>query len=197
MLIHGVESNAQATWEEPGTVAALARNHRVLAIDMPGHGRSDKPTAPEAHGVQWSEDVARLLDHLAIAKAHIVGFSMGGIVTLKFAVDHPDRMLTGTLVGMGLVQQGGAMQEFWARKPDLAARRVADLALTPDQVKAVRLPMKILVGSNDTVARRYIEPLLAVRRDWPVVEIADADHVGCLFKSQFRAELASWLDRSR
>jgi hypothetical protein len=36
---------------------------------------------------------------------------MGGIVAVKFAVDHPDRMLTGTLVGMGLLQQGGAMQQ--------------------------------------------------------------------------------------
>ena len=123
---------------------------------------------------------------------------MGGIVTLKFAVDHPDRMLSGTLVAMGLLQQGGATQQDWARRHDLASRGVADLALTPEQVKAVRLPIEMLVGSNDDPIRRlYIEPLLAVRRDWPVVEIANADHISCLSKSQFKDELIRWLDGSR
>lgn len=178
-------------------MAALARTHRVVALDLPGYGDSDKPATPEAYGAQWSEDVGRLLDHLAIGKAHIVGFSMGGIVALKFAVDHPDRMLTGTLVGMGLLQQGGAMQQFWAHRHDLASHSVADLALTPEQLKAVRLPFKVLIGSNDPGRGMYIESLLAVRRDWPLVEIADADHVSCLFKSQFKDELAHWLDRSQ
>jgi hypothetical protein len=95
---------------------------------------------------------------------------MGGIVALKFAVDHPDRMLTGTLVGMGPLQQGGAMQQFWAHRHDQASRSVTDLALTPEQLKAVRLPFKVLIGSNDSGRGMYIESLLAVRRDWPLVE---------------------------
>jgi pimeloyl-ACP methyl ester carboxylesterase len=197
VLIHGWASSAEGTWETPGTMAVLARNHRVIALDLSGFGNSDKPATPDAYGVQWSEDVGSLLDHLAIDKAHIIGYSMGGIVTLKFAVDHPDRMLTGALVGMGLVEQGGAEQQEWAQMHDQASRSVADLALTSDQVKAVRLPFEMLVGSNDPARRLVVEPLLAVRRDWPVVEIADADHVSCLFKSQFKDELASWLDRNR
>jgi pimeloyl-ACP methyl ester carboxylesterase len=178
-------------------MTALARNHRVVALDLPGFGGSDKPETPDAYGVHWSEDVLRLLDHLKIGKAHIVGFSMGGMVTLKFAVDHPDRMLSGTLVGMGLLLQGGANQEDLAREHDPAERSMAELALTPEQVKAVRLPMIMLVGSKDPVRQAYIKPLLAVRRDWRVVEIIDADHVRSLFKAQFREELARWLDRSR
>jgi pimeloyl-ACP methyl ester carboxylesterase len=197
VLIHGRDSSAERTWETPGTMAALARTHRVLAIDLPGYGSSDKPTTPEAYGVQWSEDVLRLLDYLAIQKAHIVGYSMGGIVTLKFAVDHHDRMLTGTLVGMGLLEQGGAEQRSWAQRPDQASRRVAELALTPEQLKTVLLPMQILVGSNDPARWSIIESLLAVRRDWPVVEIADADHVSCLLKNQFKDELIRWLDGGR
>src|SRR5262245_63293008 len=122
--------------------------------------------------------------------ALIVCFSMGGIVALKFAVDHPDRMLTGTLVGIGPLQQGGERQQGWAHKQGPAASSVADLALTPEQVKAVLLPFKVLIGSDDPGRMIYIESLLAMRRDWPVVEIADADHVGCLFKSQFKDELA-------
>jgi pimeloyl-ACP methyl ester carboxylesterase len=196
VLIHGWNSNADQTWETSGIIAALARSHQVFALDLPGYGRSDKPAAPDAYGVQWSEDVGRLLDHLKIGKAHIVGFSMGGMVALKFAVDHPDRMLSGTLVAMGLLEQGGARQREWVRKQDQASRSVADLALTPAQVKAVHLPMTILVGSNDHVSRPYVESLLAVRRDWPLVQITDADHIGCLFKSQLKDELINWLDRN-
>ena len=170
VLIHGWQGSAESAWQGSGVMTALARNHRVVALDLPGFGGSDKPETPDAYGVHWSEDVLRLLDHLKIGKAHIVGFSMGGMVTLKFAVDHPDRMLSGTLVGMGLL---------------------------PEQVKAVRRPMIMLVGSKDPVRQAYIEPLLAVRRDWRVVEIIDADHVRSLFKAQFREELARWLDRSR
>ena len=197
VLIHGLDGSAEGTWEMSGIMAALARTHRVVALDLPGFGNSDKPATPDAYGVQWSEDVLRLLNHLAIGKAHIVGFSMGGIVAVKFAVDHPDRMLTGTLVGMGLLQEGGVMQQFWAHRHDQASRSVADLALTPEQLKAVRLPFKVLVGSNDSGRGMYIESLLAVRRDWPLVEIADADHISCLFKSQFKDELARWLDLSQ
>jgi pimeloyl-ACP methyl ester carboxylesterase len=197
VLIHGLDSSAEGSWQEPGVMAALARNHRVVALDLPGYGSSDKPATGEAYGIQWSEDVGRLLDHLVIDRAHIVGYSMGAIVALKFAVDHPDRMLTGTLVGMGLLPQGSARQQGWAHRHGPAASGVADLALTPEQVKAVHLPFKVLIGSKDPGRVTYIEPLLAVRRDWPVIEIADADHGSCLFKSQFKDELANWLDHSQ
>ena len=196
VLIHGWQGSAESAWQGSGVMAALARNHRVVALDLRGFGGSDKPDTPDAYGVQWSEDVLRLLDHLKIGKAHIVGFSMGGLVALKFAIDHPDRVLSGTLVAMGMLQQGGAKQREWAQMPDPASRSVAELALTPEQVKAVRLPFEVLVGSNDPVRGGYIEPLLAVRRDWPVVEIADADHVGSLFKQQLKDELIRWLNGS-
>ena len=48
VLIHGWQSSAEATWEKPGTIAALARNHRVVALDLPGYGRSDKPVTSDA-----------------------------------------------------------------------------------------------------------------------------------------------------
>ena len=129
VLIHGWGLSARLNWEVPGIMAALARNHRVIALDLPGYGSSDKPATPEAYGAAWSEDIGRLLDHLAIGKAHIVGWSMGGMVTLKFAVDYPDRVLSGTLTGMGLMPQGGAMQQTWTRRPDLASRSVANVVV--------------------------------------------------------------------
>jgi serine-type D-Ala-D-Ala carboxypeptidase len=53
-----------------------------------------------------------LLDQLNIKKAHIVGYSMGGIVALKFISEHPDRVLSGTLGGMGWLPEGGGLQKI-------------------------------------------------------------------------------------
>src|SRR4029077_16048978 len=53
-----------------------------------------------------AEDSVRLLDHLQIKKAHIVGYSMGGVITAKLLVTHPDRMLTATLGGHGGIKEG-------------------------------------------------------------------------------------------
>jgi pimeloyl-ACP methyl ester carboxylesterase len=64
VLIHGLDSSAERNWQMSGIMAALARTHRVVALDLPGYGDSDKPATPKAYGAQWSEDVGRLLDHL-------------------------------------------------------------------------------------------------------------------------------------
>jgi pimeloyl-ACP methyl ester carboxylesterase len=114
VLIHGLYSSARINWEVPGTLAALAADHQVVALDSPGFGRSGKPASADACGLQWIEDIARLLDQPKIGKAHIVGYSMGGIVSLKFMAEHPDRVLSGTLGGMGWLPESGGLQKIWA-----------------------------------------------------------------------------------
>ena len=79
----------------------------MIALDLPGHGGSDKPEKPEAYGPQMAEDVVLLMDHLKIKKAHIVGYSLGGMITVKLLTLHPDRVLSATVGGMGWVQDGG------------------------------------------------------------------------------------------
>src|SRR5262249_17141165 len=73
VLIHGLSSSARINWQMPGIVSLLSKKYRVIALDMPGHGESDKPANDEAYGSEMVEDVARLLDHLKIQKAHIIG----------------------------------------------------------------------------------------------------------------------------
>jgi pimeloyl-ACP methyl ester carboxylesterase len=135
VLIHGLYSSARVNWQLPGTLAALAADHQVVALDLPGFGRSDKPASADAYGLQWIEDVALLLDQLKIGKAHIVGYSMGGIVALKFIAEHPDRVLSGTLGGMGWLPEGGGLQKIWEHLRDPAARGPVSLALTQDELQ--------------------------------------------------------------
>src|SRR5262245_45566758 len=84
VLIHGLYSSARVNWQMPGIVSLLSKKYQVIALDLPGHGESDKPANEEAYGLEMVEDVARLLDHLKIQKAHIVGYSMGGMIAVKF-----------------------------------------------------------------------------------------------------------------
>src|SRR5437764_612909 len=79
VLIHGLHSSADINWRVPGTIKTLAAHYRVIAFDVRGHGHSDKPDKDDAYGVEMAEDVVRLMDHLKIDKAHIVGYSMGGM----------------------------------------------------------------------------------------------------------------------
>ena len=99
VLIHGFSSGADASWRQTGVFDKLARDFRVIALDCRGHGQSDKPHDPASYGLAMVEDVARLLDHLQIRRAHIVGYSMGGAITGAFVVKHPDRVLTAVFGG--------------------------------------------------------------------------------------------------
>lgn len=102
VLVHGFTMSLDPAWKAPGIVAALDRaGYRVIALDCRGHGASDKPHDPQQYGLEMASDMVRLLDHLNIERAHVVGYSMGGLITNKVRAMHPDRLLTATLGGAG------------------------------------------------------------------------------------------------
>jgi len=78
VLIHGFSDSAQRMFFSTGIAPALAKNHRVVAIDNRNHGMSDKP---QLNGPGRALDTIELMDHLKIEKAHIGGYSMGGAFT--------------------------------------------------------------------------------------------------------------------
>jgi pimeloyl-ACP methyl ester carboxylesterase len=110
VLVHGFTASVETNWGEPGVIAALAKDFRVIAIDARGHGKSGKPHDPAAYGANMMEDVIRLMDHLGIFKAHIAGYSMGGGITLQAVTTYPDRFYSAILGGMGWMPPGGPME---------------------------------------------------------------------------------------
>jgi pimeloyl-ACP methyl ester carboxylesterase len=205
VLIHGLLASGWLNWDLPGITAALAREHQVITLDVRGHGQSDKPTKDEAYGPELVEDVVRILDHLHVKKAHIVGYSMGGIIGAKFLARHPARALSGTLGGMGWLRQGSPAQRFFAQMgkdgknhpAGICGRSLARLALTEDEVKSIRVPVAVLVGDGDGLIKTlYVEPLRKLRPDWRVTEIRGADHITCILRPQFRDEIAAWLRKN-
>ena len=198
VLIHGAFSSADMNWRLPGTIKALAAHYQVIALDARGHGHSDKPAREEDYGVEMAEDVIRLLDHLKIEKAHIVGYSMGGMIAMKVVTKHPDRARSLTLGGMGWFREGSPLQEFWSRIPErerkgstpsVCLRSLGKLAVTEKELKAVSVPVSVLIGDRDPCRRMYVAPLQQARHDWPVTVIDEAGHITCVAKKQFRDEL--------
>ena len=99
VLIHGV-GMARRVWAPQ--IEALARRHTVLSYDMLGHGDSDLPAA-DVTLARYADQLRELLDALGLARAHVVGHSMGALVALEFALNHPER--TRRVVAMNAVFQ--------------------------------------------------------------------------------------------
>jgi pimeloyl-ACP methyl ester carboxylesterase len=104
LLIHGFTLNIEGQWE--GAIKALAKDYKVIALDCRGHGGSEKPHDPKKYGLEMTKDAVRLLDHLKIDKAHVVGYSMGAGIALQVAARYPERVRTATLGGAGLPLPG-------------------------------------------------------------------------------------------
>src|SRR4029079_761840 len=78
-----------AMWQPQ--VPELARRFRVVRYDLRGHGRSPVPPGPYDIA-DLGGDLLALLDRLAVARAHLVGLSLGGMVSLWVAAHHPSRV---------------------------------------------------------------------------------------------------------
>jgi pimeloyl-ACP methyl ester carboxylesterase len=100
VLLHGMGGTLE-TWTTSGILQDLARDHRVIAFDLRGHGKSSRPHDPKQYGREMGLDVVRLLDTLGIARAHIVGYSLGGMITSQLLTLHPERFATATLIAGG------------------------------------------------------------------------------------------------
>ncbi len=111
ILIHGFTASIQVQWGR-GVISKLNKDYQVIALDNRGHGRSDKPHDPNQYGVEMVNDVIRLMDHLKIPKAHIVGYSMGGFITGNLLANHPQRVITATLGGAGWAQPDAKNMTF-------------------------------------------------------------------------------------
>ena len=87
ILIHGL-SDSSVLWIP--LMSKLARHYRTIALDLRGHGESEKPDMP--YSIQlFSEDLLCFLQRLKLPNAHLLGFSLGAAVAQQFTLDHPDK----------------------------------------------------------------------------------------------------------
>lgn len=200
VLIHGFTANGDLNWRVNGVAKELLKNYRVITLDNRGHGKSDKPTESADYGEKMVQDVIRLLDHLKIKQAHFVGYSMGGMITLKAAAVAPERMLSGVVAGMGWTRHGPALRDRQGdekRNPSLraCARAFPQLGVTRDQLLAIKVPLTVVIGADDPILKRSVEPLREARPDVPVVTIDGANHITCVMRPELRNAIVDFLDK--
>ena len=184
LLIHGFASTHAVNWVGPSWLTTLTRaGYRVVAFDNRGHGGSTKLYDPAAYATPlMAGDAAALLDRLGIARAHVMGYSMGARITAFLALAHPGRVATVLLGGLGIHLVDGVGLSLGVADamdaPSLQAvtdpvghgfrafaeRNGSDLAalaacirgsrqtLTPAEVGRIAAPTLISVGTTDGVA---------------------------------------------
>jgi pimeloyl-ACP methyl ester carboxylesterase len=102
LLIHGFASNSRVNWEATGWVRTLlGAGYRVIAIDNRGHGESEKLYDPQQYSAPiMADDAARLLSHLEIETAAVMGYSMGARITAFLTMLHPTRVSRAVFAGL-------------------------------------------------------------------------------------------------
>jgi pimeloyl-ACP methyl ester carboxylesterase len=105
VLIHGwmADSSMWGQDRSGNTKLTGTDGFQLIALDCRGHGKSDKPHEPEKYGPEMAADVVRLLDHLKIEKAHLIGYSSGAFIAGKVAATHPERVLSVVYAGQAPV----------------------------------------------------------------------------------------------
>ncbi|PPR63223.1 MAG: AB hydrolase superfamily protein YdjP [Alphaproteobacteria bacterium MarineAlpha4_Bin2] len=99
VLTHGFVAST-GMWD--GQVAAFKDHYRLIRWDMRGHGRTECPDDPSAYGQDITvADMLAIIDHLGIDKAVIAGHSLGGFISMRFNVFHPNRVQALILQGCG------------------------------------------------------------------------------------------------
>ena len=184
LLIHGFASNHAVNWVNTLWVKTLTRaGYRVVAFDNRGHGQSEKLYDPEAYNsYRMAEDGLRLLDHLGIERADVMGYSMGARITAHLALTAPERMRSMLLGGLGihLVEGVGLplgiadamevrslddltdpMQRMFRAFAEQTGSDLKALAacirgsrqvLTKEEVASITLPTLVSVGTKDDVS---------------------------------------------
>lgn len=166
VLIHGLGLTRQVTWEKIAPV--LATRYRVLSYDLLGHGESTVPDY-EISLTALGQQLIDLMDELGIARAALVGFSLGGMINRRVALDHPGRVSALAILNSPHEREPEAQAMYEKAARDSAAggpEATVDAALkrwfteafqsvNPDVVEQVR---DIVVANDATnyAAHRYV-----------------------------------------
>ena len=151
LLIHGLGSSTE-DWELQ--IDALQRDFTVVAYDVRGHGRSDKP--PGKYSIaQFANDAALLIEHLHLGPLHVMGLSMGGMIAFQLAADRPDLVRSLIIVNSG----PELIARTWKEKFGLFQRRQIVRFMGMRNMGAVLagrlLPAAEHAGLRETFADRW------------------------------------------
>jgi pimeloyl-ACP methyl ester carboxylesterase len=192
VLIHGFTGDIERSWIGTGVLDGLKDGYRVIAFDLRGHGHSGKPHEPRAYD-EIGLDALRLLDHLRIEKAHMVGYSLGGIIVLKLLTTHPQRFLSAVVGGAAYRRarsnDADAATEAAAREIEAGVYRALIVSTAPTDEpppgeEAIRARSREIAASSDVLAHaalmRARRALLVSDAEMAAVQVPTLAVVGAL-----------------
>src|ERR1700722_6185420 len=102
-LVHAFATSRAENWRRLEWYGAFERkNYRIVALDLRGHGESEKPHDPAAYGRDdLVGDIVGLMDHLGLGRVDLMGYSMGARLSLQTALAHPGRVANLIVGGIG------------------------------------------------------------------------------------------------
>lgn len=226
LLIHGFGSSAKVNWLNPGWIDTLVKaGRRVIAIDNRGHGQSDKPHEIAAYRIQaMAEDAYNLLLHLGIARADVMGYSMGSRIATMFALSHRQAAQSIVLGGLGygivdgIGPWGPVVDALLTDDPESTKdpvgrmfRKFADQTksdrialaacmkatrqpIAADDLAALKLPVLIAVGEKDELAGSASD-LAKIIPGAEVLDIPKRDHMLAVGDKVYKAGVLDFLAR--
>jgi pimeloyl-ACP methyl ester carboxylesterase len=223
VLVHGFASNKEVNWVYPGWMATLRAGRRAIALDNRGHGASTKLYDPTLYGsALMAEDVRALLDHLGIARADVIGYSMGARIAAFLALGRPDRVRSAVFGGLGshlvgggglpesialalearsideVIDPRGRMFRIFAdqtksdRRALAACIRGSRDRLSREDVARIAVPVLVAVGTKDDIAGSPHE-LAALIPGARAVDIPNRDHMLTVGDRAFKAAVLDFL----
>ena len=116
LLIHGYTDNSRS-WS---LIAPYLKNRRLLAIDLRGHGKSDAPACCYAY-TDFADDASLFLDAMGVAKADVIGHSLGSMTAQLLAAQHPEKVDHLVLISSTTAIGGGPGSWLWDNVTKLTA----------------------------------------------------------------------------
>lgn len=228
LLIHGFGSSGKVNWIDTGWVATLKEaGYQPITMDNRGHGASRKLYDPQLYFAHdMARDAGRLLEHLGIGKAPVLGFSMGARIAAFLALNHPEQVTATVWGGMGenlisgledseeiiealtaesLSHVKGATgrtfrifaEHTGADRAALAACMVSSREpMSEAEVAAITVPVLVAVGSEDRMASSP-EVLTELLPQGEAFIIPRRDHMRSTGDPKFKEAALDFLARHR
>jgi 4,5:9,10-diseco-3-hydroxy-5,9,17-trioxoandrosta-1(10),2-diene-4-oate hydrolase len=157
VFLHGGGPGASA-WSNFGrNLPVFAKSYRVLAVDQPGFGNSDKPVDHPQFFIHSAEAVVGLMDALGVERAHFVGNSLGGGTAVRLALDHPNR--AGRLVLMG---PGGLSVNVFSPDPTEGVKNLSRFGAPPGPTKEkLEEFLRVMVYDQSLITEELLEDRFA------------------------------------
>ncbi len=176
LLIHGFAASRVQNWKDPGWYQTLTEaGYQVVAMDCRGHGESDKPHEVAFYGHdKMAEDARTVMSAAGISPTFLMGYSMGGFISMHLLLEHPEELRKLAIGGVGATYLNTSPQPGNRMADPETRNRIADALLEPDKSKIADPTARTFRDFADQSGKDRLALaacMRAMRRNFPASEL--------------------------